>query len=539
MNASGRARDGEAFMSPSENRRRSPYQGLIPYSEADAPFFFGREKETRLISANLFASPLTLLYGASGVGKSSVLRAGVEHHLRRRDDLFVVTFSSWQSDPVSDLKKAIAYGADRADHAVCSSVPDLNPNSAIFASLSLSDYLQARNQHLARRLMIILDQFEEYFLYHPQDDAFTDEFPEAVLQKDAPVSFLISIREDSLAKLDRFEGRIPSLFDNYLRIDHLGYDAARDAILKPIERYKELQASDEPPIAIEESLVSTVLDQVQQVVLDETGRAAPQSKVGAVQIETPFLQLVMMRLWREEMMAGSGRLRLETLNRLGGAETIVKNHLEDVMDQLSLDEQTVAAKVFVHLVTRSLTKIAYPVFDLIGERGIEYSELNSMLKKLSGEEMLGGEQIRILRQIPALPGQPGGTRYEIFHDVLAAAVLDWRLRHEQRQEVAAAERRAEEQQLSVAASAVLLRLGREMANPTQNPAATERLQNTIAALERIPNVAAVLKAAAAAADDDDLINSTRVLIAVRRSAAAAQNLDLLNKINQVIVENGR
>ncbi|MBA3440048.1 MAG: ATP-binding protein, partial [Pyrinomonadaceae bacterium] len=67
--------------------RRSPYKGLIPYNEADAPFFFGREKETRLITANLFASSLTLLYGASGVGKSSVLRAGVAHELRQRDDL--------------------------------------------------------------------------------------------------------------------------------------------------------------------------------------------------------------------------------------------------------------------------------------------------------------------------------------------------------------------------------------------------------------------------------------------------------------------
>ena len=48
-------------MNPSSTTRRSPYKGLTPYSEGDAPFFFGREKETRLISANLFASALTLL----------------------------------------------------------------------------------------------------------------------------------------------------------------------------------------------------------------------------------------------------------------------------------------------------------------------------------------------------------------------------------------------------------------------------------------------------------------------------------------------
>ena len=40
-------------------------------------------------------------------------------------------------------------------------------------------------------------------------------------RRDLRVSFLVSMREDSIAKLDFFKGRIPNLFDNYLRIDHL------------------------------------------------------------------------------------------------------------------------------------------------------------------------------------------------------------------------------------------------------------------------------------------------------------------------------
>src|SRR5262249_60619599 len=108
---------------------------------------------------------------------------------------------------------------------------------------SLAEYLVAYAVQLDRRLMVILDQFEEYFLYHPQDDAFAEEFPNAVMQADAPVSFLISIREDSYAKLDRFEGHIPILFDNYLRVEHLDREAARTAIEKPIEQYNSLLAS--------------------------------------------------------------------------------------------------------------------------------------------------------------------------------------------------------------------------------------------------------------------------------------------------------
>ncbi len=62
--------------------RECPYAGLMPFTEEQAAFFFGREAEREIITANLMASRLTLLYGPSGVGKSSVLNAGVAHHLR-------------------------------------------------------------------------------------------------------------------------------------------------------------------------------------------------------------------------------------------------------------------------------------------------------------------------------------------------------------------------------------------------------------------------------------------------------------------------
>ena len=97
-----------------------PYKGLMPYDEADAPFFFGREAEQEIISANLMASRLTLLYGPSGVGKSSVLRAGVVRHLRvlaeqnllerGTPEFAVVVFSSWRDDPITALAAEVEKG---------------------------------------------------------------------------------------------------------------------------------------------------------------------------------------------------------------------------------------------------------------------------------------------------------------------------------------------------------------------------------------------------------------------------------------------
>jgi hypothetical protein len=69
--------------SSAEDRNRCPYVGLQPFEEADREFFFGRELDQRVIISNLLAAPLTILYGSSGVGKSSALMAGVVPQLRR------------------------------------------------------------------------------------------------------------------------------------------------------------------------------------------------------------------------------------------------------------------------------------------------------------------------------------------------------------------------------------------------------------------------------------------------------------------------
>jgi len=104
----------------------SPYKGLTPFedSEQDVRFFFGRERERALIEANLMASRLTVLYGETGVGKSSVLRAGVAHHLRgvaeanlfarNEPGMAVVVFDAWRDDPLHALRTAVADAVTQA-----------------------------------------------------------------------------------------------------------------------------------------------------------------------------------------------------------------------------------------------------------------------------------------------------------------------------------------------------------------------------------------------------------------------------------------
>src|SRR5512132_2005117 len=73
-----------------------PYVGLRPYTDAERDYFFGRERDQRVSSSNLYAASLTILYGESGVGKSSVLLAGVVPYLRSQPRSAVVVFREWQ-----------------------------------------------------------------------------------------------------------------------------------------------------------------------------------------------------------------------------------------------------------------------------------------------------------------------------------------------------------------------------------------------------------------------------------------------------------
>ena len=75
-----------------------PYVGLRPFREEDRPYFFGRENEIRTIADNLYGARLTILYGASGVGKSSVLMAGLVPQLRKEPRTAIV-ICSWRCHP--------------------------------------------------------------------------------------------------------------------------------------------------------------------------------------------------------------------------------------------------------------------------------------------------------------------------------------------------------------------------------------------------------------------------------------------------------
>jgi WD40 repeat protein len=488
----------------------SPYKGLTAFedTELDALLFFGRERETEIVVANLIASRLTVLYGPSGVGKSSLLGAAVARSLRELPERpLVVVFSSWSDDPSVGLALAVTEAAG------------VSSNGSAVAAL---ERVQSE-----RDVYLVLDQAEEYFLYHADDrgpGSFAEALP-AVLSAPTRVNVLVSMREDSLAKLDRFTGRVPGLFANTLRLDRLDRQAARAAIVGPIERYAELTGVR---VELEPELVDRVLDEVGTGQIEPAlgGRGAIEGTDDTTRIEAPYLQLVMQRLWEEERGSGSDVIRVKTLERLGGAQHIVEEHFESAMDALSPDQKDVAARLFNHLVTPSGTKIAHELSDLADFGRVRTDELQPALATLA--------ERRILRSLD----EGGDVRYEIFHDVLAQPVLAWRAEHEAERELArqneASDRRHRRLLAVIAAGAVLLAVmgavtlyalsqRSEAREQARDAKASELVANADAELEQDPELSLMLASEAAR-----LVPGQRAERALRRALLASRVRAVVN-----------
>jgi CHASE2 domain-containing sensor protein len=157
----------------------------------------------------------------------------------------------------------------------------------------------------------------------------------------------------------------------------------------------------------------------------------------------------MARLWAAETAANPRTLRLATLESLGGAATIVRTHIQAAMSSLPARDQRLAAQVVRYLVTPSGAKVRHVPSDLAEYVDRPEPQVRALLERLSSGDL------RILRPAPPPPGSSAPAAYEVFHDVLTGALLDWRSRYERRRLEARAGRLL---QALVAVSAVAIAL---------------------------------------------------------------------------------
>jgi tetratricopeptide (TPR) repeat protein len=228
---------------PGEFRRR--YPGTGPFGPEDAALFFGRKKETEELYLRILSVPLLLQFGRSGLGKTSLLQAGLFPLLRAKPFLPVMIRLN---DPAESLTDAVA----RSIRASASNegVDIDDPSPAGLWELLVGT--TAWREDLLLTLVLVFDQFEEVFTL--RDQAFRDGLAEelgalatgipperlrgAQLAREASVErpdvkLLISLKETHLGALEQFSARIPGLFQERLRLEPLSESEARDAVVQP------------------------------------------------------------------------------------------------------------------------------------------------------------------------------------------------------------------------------------------------------------------------------------------------------------------
>jgi len=232
----------------------NPWPGLLAFREADEHYFEGRRTETEDLFRLVMRERLTLLFGLSGLGKSSLLQAGLFPLLRREGILPVyirLDFSSAKLDLIGQMKSAIVKQAELADIEA----PAIDPHETLWEYFHRQDseFWTRRNRPVMP--LIAFDQFEEIFTLGRLDaqrtqatetllDQLTDlaegRVPAALRawldgQPDKAKNFtfirhhykvLLSIREDFLPELEDLRGRMPGVALNRLRLQRMNGGAA-------------------------------------------------------------------------------------------------------------------------------------------------------------------------------------------------------------------------------------------------------------------------------------------------------------------------
>ena len=300
---------------------RNPFKGLQAFSEDDAGAFFGRERLiTDVIRRLSDDAPLVALVGASGTGKSSVVRAGVIPAVRKGA---VGDPANWRiatmvpgSRPFTELEAALL----RSSLDAPESLPELSregEDGLLLAGLRLIP-------EVGGRLLLVVDQFEELFTMVQSTGTrgrFMRNLEVALEDPHMRICVLIALRADFYHRPLEYPSLGSKLGDGVVNIVQLLPD--------------ELEAAAERPAAMVGVHLESKL--LARLIADVAGQSG----------SLPHFQYALTELY--ERRQGSA-LSLEEYERMGGVSGAISRRAEDVYQTLDNDKRSAAKQLFLRLV---------------------------------------------------------------------------------------------------------------------------------------------------------------------------------------------
>ena len=397
-----------------------PYPGMSSFQEGDADRFFGRGRDVEHLVQRMREMPLLGVAGASGVGKSSLIRAGVIPALKASDESWEVFITRPGRTPLAGLatllqpltRSGSAEVADKlAEHQAL--VDRLHAEPGYLGTL-----LRSRARQKDERILLFVDQFEElYTLVADADErrAYTACLAGVADDPSTPLRVVVSMRSDFLDRAAEDRAFLERLTSGLVFLPPVDRAGMADALVQPAEM---AGYAFEAPAMVDDML------------------AALDGAPGAL----PLLQFTAAKLW-EARDRRRHVLTLASYQALGGVAGALATHADEVVQALAPAQQRLTRAIFQRLVTSDGTRALADVAEL---RGLapDPGDVQSMLDHLvaarlvvvqrRGEEAESAVEIvheSLITTWPTLRRwREESAEDSAFVDQLRAAAKQWELR---------------------------------------------------------------------------------------------------------------
>jgi WD40 repeat protein len=427
----------------------NPWPGLESFGESAHDFFFGREREAESLLNHVRDASVTVLYGRSGLGKTSLLQAGLFPALREENFLPVYVRLDLQQSSAALSRQLHQSVYD----SIQTSVPDaLLPaeDQSLWEYLHRSDFELWSAQNYPLTPVIVIDQFEELFTLGERVPDLVQEFMNdlgdlaenripadvaARIDNDEAEAvrfqlrahnykLLITLREDFLPHLEEWSQLIPALKRSRVRLLPLRADKAFDAVYKPAAHLMSAGLAER----VVRIVAGEDLGRSQDSGSSNGDRSDGRRALG---VEPALLSLFCRELNEERKRRGQSEFD----------EHLVEDAKRDIL-----------ANYYLSCV-RDLPPVVAEFIEseLITEKGFRdsYAREDAVPSRLTEDELSGLIGSRLLR----LEEYHGAQRIELTHDVLTGVVREHRDRRRAEAEKMALAARAEEEKQALTQAA--------------------------------------------------------------------------------------
>ena len=393
------------------------YPGAQPFrdDEFSRRTFFGREPATVALTDQILANRLVIVYAKSGLGKTSLLNAGVAPRLREANSLpLFVRVNDTKTGPLASVFEGVKAEAERQQVEY---VP--GDTSSLWSFFKTVEFW--RNDILLTPVLI-LDQFEELFTLQSQEarEGFLSELgylirgvappsqaaiESAASEGPASIRVVLSLREDFLGLLEEASDHIPEILDHRYRLAPLTYEMASKAITGPAE----IESTDASTRAfrLEPDVVSSIL-----AYLTKSASGARSS--GGRHVEPFHLQLICQRIetiaaFKQKLSSGEIVVSFKDLGGDAALTETLENFYTDAIRSLPVRYLRGAVRVLCeqYLISPEGRRLSVEERELLRQLKLPRETLSQLVDR------------RLLRT----DRRSDSTYYELSHDALVQPVL--------------------------------------------------------------------------------------------------------------------